>query len=43
MDEGGKLQLDRHGVAIEWKASLHAKLAKYQRRNDWGKCQHYRD
>lgn len=32
------LQLDRHGVALEWKSSLQEKLIKYQRRFSRGKC-----
>lgn len=32
------LQLDRHGVALEWKSSLQEKLMRYQRRLSRGKC-----
>lgn len=32
------LQLDRHGIALEWKSSLQEKLIKYQRRLARGRC-----
>lgn len=32
------IQLDRHGVAIEWKSGLQEKLMKAQSRQARGKC-----
>lgn len=32
------IQLDRHGVAIEWKSTLQERLIKYQRRYSKGRC-----
>lgn len=32
------LQLDRHGIALEWRSSLQEKLVKYQRRLARGRC-----
>lgn len=32
------MQLDRHGIALEWKSSLQEKLVKYQRRQARGRC-----
>jgi len=32
------IQLDRHGVALEWKSNLQERLIKYQRRHSKGRC-----
>lgn len=32
------IQLDRHGVALEWKPSLQERLIKYQRRQSRKGC-----
>lgn len=37
-DSAFTLQLDRHGIAMEWKPSLQEKLIKYQRRQARGRC-----
>lgn len=37
-NSANSLQLDRHGVALEWRSSLQEKLVKYQRRAARGRC-----
>lgn len=32
------IQLDRHGVVLEWRSSLQEKLIKYQKRQSKGRC-----
>lgn len=37
-DSPNSIQLDRHGVALEWKPSFLGKLAKYRLRHEKGRC-----